>query len=71
MKKVYANPLPLKDDFGISLAGWKHYIAWCKQQWPNKDYDLMHAGDGWKYIGQGVFEFERDEDATLFLLRWS
>jgi hypothetical protein len=43
--------------------GWRDSIAWCNQ----------HVGQQsitWWYQGLGQFEFAREQDRTMFVLRW-
>jgi len=46
-------------------VGWTPCIDWCKEQFGN------NAIDGWRFIGEGVFEFRDEKMLTLFLLRWA
>ena len=41
--------------------GWSPCIVWCDS----------HLKDGWWFIGDGVFEFIREQDYLMFVLRWS
>ena len=45
--------------------GWQSCVVWCIDQF----------GDGhdrsWRYLGDGVFEFESEQDCTWFLLKWA
>jgi hypothetical protein len=59
---VASVPLPTHDD-----QGWWNCIAWCTEQWG----DSWGGEAGWKYVSQGVFEFRRVDNLTLFLLRWA
>ena len=43
--------------------GWTPCIEWCQQQWGDSDC--------WRFVGEGVSEFRRQEDFMLFLLKWS
>lgn len=45
--------------------GWTPCIEWCKEQFGNS------AMDGWRFVGEGVFEFREEQDYVLFLLRWA
>jgi hypothetical protein len=45
---------------GHRYQGWTPCIIWCEK----------HIGDGWWFIGDGVFEFVDDADRTMFMLRW-
>ena len=42
--------------------GWKLCMDWCQEQFQDRN---------WRYVGEGVFEFRRVDDYTIFLLRWS
>ena len=49
------------DDY--DFRGWRHSLAWCEQ----------HVGEQsvtWWYAGLGQFEFAREQDRTMFVLRW-
>jgi hypothetical protein len=48
-----------------TYQGWAPCIEWCKEQFGNS------AMDGWRFVGEGVFEFREEQDYMLFLLRWS
>ena len=43
--------------------GWSPCVKWCEAQFgPN--------GKTWRYVGEGVFEFEDPKDLSFFLLKW-
>ena len=44
--------------------GWRPCIEWCKTQFGDR------ALDGWRFVGEGVFEFRDEQDYAMFLLRW-
>ena len=44
--------------------GWQPCVNWCIEQ-----IDRDHRT--WQYAGEGVFAFEREQDLTCFLLKWS
>jgi hypothetical protein len=44
-----------------TYQGWSPCIVWCER----------HLGDGWWFIGDGVFEFVNEQDHLMFMLRWS
>jgi hypothetical protein len=46
-----------------NLAHRQTYHRWCEEQFG------LHALRWWNY--DGTFSFKHEEDATLFLLRWS
>jgi hypothetical protein len=29
------------------------------------------SGPGWRFVGEGVFEFKNKQDRMMFLLRWA
>jgi len=48
-----------------AYRGWQPCIDWCIEQFgssPNRS---------WHYVGEGVFEFEHEQDRTCFLLKWA
>ena len=67
MTQIYTITIPpeTSDDMSNQMwtRGWRHSIAWCDQ----------HVGEQskvWWYKGLGRFEFAREQDRTMFLLRW-
>jgi len=55
---------PLNAVSGVwCYQGWKPCIEWCEGLWGNQG--------GWWYIGEGVFEFNREQDHLMFMLRWA
>ena len=53
--------------------GWQPCIEWCRQQFGKSHYkDNMEWFEcGWRFISEGVFEFQDEKMLLLFLLRWS
>ena len=49
----------------FTYRGWSPCIEWCKTQFGDR------AIDGWRFVGEGVFEFRDEQDYVMFLLRWS
>ena len=43
--------------------GWRPCINWCKENFESKSM--------WTYEGEGVFEFESEQEYLLFMLRWA
>lgn len=73
--QVWAGPVAMEDD----RQGWMPHINWCTERWGNKGSLIEHNGAGsrifrgetWYFAGQGWFDFEREQDAVLFSLKWS
>jgi hypothetical protein len=55
----------------IGIDRWPVYardaIDWCHEHFDNRDGETAT----WLYYTRGQFEFEHEEDAMLFALRWS
>ena len=47
-----------------AYRGWTPCIEWCKTQFGDR------ALDGWRFVGEGVFEFRDEQDYAMFLLKW-
>jgi hypothetical protein len=47
-----------------AYRGWQPCIDWCIEQ-------IDRNNSTWHYVGEGVFEFEREQDRTCFLLKWA
>ena len=64
-------PFPEREGYGAEPyqwldASWKPCLDWCRERFehgPDREID-------WSYSGGGRFEFQREEDAVLFTLRW-
>lgn len=77
---VPATPMP-----GKPYGGWRPCVEWCVKKWPESEtvstrseewsyhhFDkLPYGGRHWQFVGDGVFEFRKQEDLLIFLLRWS
>jgi hypothetical protein len=55
---------PCYDEHGV-YCGWRKQIEWCRDQFDE------YMGICWGYDMEGIFRFENERDATMFLLRWS
>jgi hypothetical protein len=42
-------------------VGWTPCIKWCGD----------HCEGTWRFISEGVFEFDLDSDYMIFMLRWA
>jgi hypothetical protein len=47
---------------------WLPCVEWCEERfgYATRDREIV-----WCYNGEGWFEFQREEDAIMFILRWS
>ena len=45
----------------ITYVGWTPCIKWCRD----------HCEGHWRFISEGVFEFDLGSDYTMFMLRWA
>lgn len=52
---------PKHKDYGY-CGGWLPAMKWCEERCKEQN---------WRYVGEGVFEFRRADDHTMFLLRWT
>ena len=62
-------PGPRLGGIGVVEAyrGWQPCIDWCIEQFGTGSSRAW----AWRYVGEGVFEFEREQDRTCFLLKWA
>jgi hypothetical protein len=49
--------------------GWMPCIKWCVETFGG-GIGASAWGPGWRFVGEGVFEFRDEKDKTWFLLRW-
>ena len=62
---------------GGVYTGWREPIGWCAQTFGanqraiDREWFQVPNGPGWAYQSEGVFEFDREQDCAMFLLRWS
>ena len=42
--------------------GWSPCVNWC---------EVNVKEPNWRFIGEGTFEFRREDDHMMFVLRWS
>ena len=45
----------------ITYVGWLPCIKWCDQ----------YCEGAWRFVSEGVFEFDLDSDYTMFMLKWA
>jgi hypothetical protein len=50
--------------------GWSDCMNWCRDTFGEATTTNPLVGNGWRYMSEGVFEFENEKDCVLFLLRW-
>jgi hypothetical protein len=48
--------------------GWAPCIEWCAKTFGN---NLIDTPARWRFVSEGVFEFQDEQDLTAFLLKWS
>lgn len=62
---------PIENWTMIGIDRWPVYgqaaIDWCHEHFDNRGGETAT----WLYYTRGQFEFEREEDAVLFALRWA
>jgi len=56
-----AIPADYLDDWG---QGWRLSIEWCREH-------VGEQGVDWWYLRGGQFVFVREQDRTMFILKWS
>lgn len=56
--KRYVASVPIPDP---GYPAWIPCIEWCEQNIKSE----------WWYISKGIFEFNREKDYLMFILRWS
>jgi hypothetical protein len=71
---IASIPAPLIDGY---YNGWSDCIIWCRDTFNitftstiDKKYNPL-AGNGWRYMSEGVFEFKEEKDYMMFMLRWA
>lgn len=65
--KMHFNPIN-----GHRYQGWRRWrpcIEWCVKTFDG-GIGATAYGPGWRFVGEGVFEFKHEQDLVLFLLRW-
>ena len=45
-------------------------MEWCAKTFGG-GVGAAASGPGWRFVGEGVFEFREQPDLTAFLLRWA
>ena len=55
---------------GHRYQGWRPCMEWCVETFGG-GIGATVWGPGWRFVGEGVFEFKNEQDRTMFLLRWS
>jgi len=49
--------------------GWRPCSEWCVKTFGG-GIGATSFGPGWRFVGEGVFEFRNEQDLVAFLLRW-
>ena len=69
LSERFVASVPAPYDVTISgkfhYQGWMPCVEWCKEHF-GPQHELQ-----WHFVGEGVFEFRREQDLTLFLLKWN
>jgi hypothetical protein len=55
---------------GHQYQGWRPCMEWCVRTFGG-GIGATSFGPGWRFVGEGVFEFREQPDLTAFLLRWA
>jgi hypothetical protein len=50
--------------------GWRPCMEWCIKIFGGGIGDTAY-GPGWRFVGEGVFEFREEQDYIMFLLKWA
>jgi len=66
---VQAPKMHLTPINGHRYQGWLPCIKWCGETFGG-GLRVTAYGPGWRFVGEGVFEFKHEKDLVLFLLRW-
>jgi hypothetical protein len=53
-----------------TYQGWRPCMEWCVATFGG-GIGSTAWGPGWRYVGEGVFEFRSEQDHIMFMLRWS
>ena len=59
---IMPPPVDMTFNGKYRYQGWTPCVEWCKAQF---------GMTGWRFVGEGVFEFRDEKDYAWFLLRWS
>ena len=77
--RICVKPVPMvSPSTGRDTKGWWPHIEWCTEHWDNngslEEYNgaggRIFRGESWYFVGEGWFKFKREQDATLFALKW-
>jgi len=58
---IMPPPVDMTFNGKYRYQGWTPCIDWCVKQF---------GMAGWRFVGEGVFEFQEEQDYTWFILRW-
>jgi hypothetical protein len=61
------SPVPKLGGALEVYRGWTPCIEWCEQTFGEISMDNYR----WRFISEGVFEFNNEQDYLLFLLKWA
>ena len=60
---------PMNGRFKRTYVGWRPCMEWCEKTFGG-GIGATASGPGWRFVGEGVFEFREKRDLVMFLLRW-
>ena len=66
---IMPPPVDMTFNGKYRYQGWHPCIEWCVKQFGG-GIGIAAWGPGWRFVGEGVFEFRDEKDKTWFLLRW-
>jgi hypothetical protein len=66
---IMPPPVDITFNGKYRYQGWRPCIEWCVKQFGG-GIGIEAWGPGWRFVGEGVFEFRDEKDKTWFILRW-
>ncbi len=67
---IMAPTLTMKE-YLATYQGWRPCIEWCEDHFGRAYERNEYEPARWRFVSEGVFEFQEEKDRTLFLLRWA
>ena len=66
---IMPPPVDMTFNGKYRYQGWTPCIDWCVKQFGG-GIGIAAWGPGWRFVGEGVFEFREERDYAWFILRW-